>query len=577
MEYSSPLAALRPQPCPVWANGKDLPMARPAYSGYQAFAPSSFNFKDMSMQPPRPARQDYFTLKPTRGSSPTASLTADLDANFHIDKSPQAPTPRRSLFTTNLFRARDEAGPLSTPPIEIEGARTPPILSSSPGIPDMMDVSPLPHKAPYFVAQVTLPSPSPEETPEETLVSPDLLSPTEIFPAATVPLTQYSTFLALPERTRRQVTRPSLTRTKGYSTNHIPLQPASAEHSLPPFRFGNVTTNALSCTSTPTLAESFTESPVEALTTPPVLPMVPPPRRPSLSSVGRTNGSPGTGHVRKPSGGRPAFVRPQRKIMRRSLSMFQHPDDVMKEEQDSFEPQPNLTSAMDIDQQEPELQLPHHLNSDEPDGLPRISQLTMVDVLEKKYDSHYDLIKVIDCRFEYEYNGGHIDGAVNFNDKQLLTHELFNAPTTDRTLLIFHCEYSVHRAPLTAKFVRSHDRNVNAACYPKLTYPEMYVLDGGYSKFFANHRAKCFPQNYVEMNDQRHEQDCERGMAKVKGRQKLFRAQTFAFGQNAHDGMDASPTASGRSMGARSHSSFAVRADISEGVSQSFSRRMASY
>lgn len=39
-------------------------------------------------QPPKPAQRDYFNLKPARasGSSPTSSLTADLDANFHIDK-----------------------------------------------------------------------------------------------------------------------------------------------------------------------------------------------------------------------------------------------------------------------------------------------------------------------------------------------------------------------------------------------------------------------------------------------------------------------------------------------------------
>lgn len=85
-------------------------------------------------------------------------------------------------------------GPLATPPIEIEGARTPPIPSSSPGIPDMMDVSPLPHKAPYFVAQVTLPSPSPEVTPDAVeMISPDLLSPHEIAPPS------HQTLLALPE------------------------------------------------------------------------------------------------------------------------------------------------------------------------------------------------------------------------------------------------------------------------------------------------------------------------------------------------------------------------------------------
>ncbi|KAK4545152.1 hypothetical protein LTR36_003703 [Oleoguttula mirabilis] len=582
MEYSSPLAAMRPQPCPAWGNRRDLPVSRSVYHGYQTYGASSFDFKELSMHQKPAKRLDYFTLRPARGSSPTSSLTADLDANFHIDKSPQAPTPRRSLFTTDLFRPRGDAGHRLTPPTVAEGATTPPIPSSSPGI-DMMDISPLPHKAPYFMAQVTLPSPTPEETPEEEdfRISPDLLSAQGAITPPPAPPVQPPTFLFLPER-RRPVTRPSLSRTKGHATNYIPLRLNSAENPLPLFRFGNGVANGLSCASTPSLLESFTESPVDAPSPSVSAPMLPPPRRPSLSSVNRTTGSPSTGHVRKPSVGRPAFVRPQRKIMRRSLSMFQHPDDLMREEQDTFEAPSGLSSVMDLDQ-EHQPKLPYFTSTDEPDGLPRISKETMIDVLEHKYSAHYHHIRVIDCRFEYEYNGGHIQNAVNFNDKQQLTNELFDNADSSTTLLILHCEYSVHRAPLTAKFIRGHDRNVNAASYPRLSYPEMYILDGGYSKFFESHQHKCFPQNYVEMSDHRHEQACELGMAKVKGqakaRQKLHRAQTFAFGQNGHDDMEDSPTAQGRGggIGPRSQSTFSVGLDISEGIGQSFARRMASY
>ena len=258
--------------------------------------------------------------------------------------------------------------------------------------------------------------------------------------------------------------------------------------------------------------------------------------------------------------------------------MFQHPDDVMKEEQDTFEPQPSLASVMDVDQEHLP-RLPHFVPDDEPDSLPRISQDTMVDVLNSKHNGGYERILVVDCRFEYEYNGGHIENAVNFNDKQQLATELFTSNPPASTLLIFHCEYSVHRAPLTAKYIRNHDRNVNAAQYPNLTYPEMYILDGGYSKFFAQHRSKCYPQNYVEMNDRRHEQACERGMAglKVKQRQKLFRHQTFAFGQGAHDELEESPTAHGRTIAPRSHSTFDIGNNLAAGIGQSFARRMASH
>src|ERR1700761_4858892 len=85
MEYSAPLAAMRPQPCPAWGNRRDLPIPRSMYGGSRTYGPTSFDFTSMSMQS-KPAKNDYFTLKPPRGSSPTSSLTADLDANFHIDK-----------------------------------------------------------------------------------------------------------------------------------------------------------------------------------------------------------------------------------------------------------------------------------------------------------------------------------------------------------------------------------------------------------------------------------------------------------------------------------------------------------
>jgi M-phase inducer tyrosine phosphatase len=51
---------------------------------------SSFNFKDLSMMGKTKTKtkmdSDYFTSRPMRGSSPTASLAADLSQNFHIDQ-----------------------------------------------------------------------------------------------------------------------------------------------------------------------------------------------------------------------------------------------------------------------------------------------------------------------------------------------------------------------------------------------------------------------------------------------------------------------------------------------------------
>jgi M-phase inducer tyrosine phosphatase len=69
----------------------------------------------------------------------------------------------------------------------------------------------------------------------------------------------------------------------------------------------------------------------------------------------------------------------------------------------------------------------------------------------------------------------------------------------------------------------------------------MYILDGGYSAFFAEHRSLCYPQNYVEMASKEYEHACERGLGRVRQRSKFGRAKTFAFGQQSPQ-MEDSPT-----------------------------------
>lgn len=203
-----------------------------------------------------------------------------------------------------------------------------------------------------------------------------------------------------------------------------------------------------------------------------------------------------------------------------------------------------LHTVMDVDELH-QPALPHFFQEGNPDSIPRITKETLLEILDGKFDTNFDQRMIIDCRFEYEFEGGHINGAVNYNDKELLTGQLFEASLPGKTLLIFHCEYSAHRAPIMARHVRKQDRTTNAEQYPKLTYPEVYILDGGYSAFFSQHRERCFPQNYVEMDDKEHAYTCEREMGKLRqNRTKLSRAQTFAFGQHC---MDDSPTAPNRS------------------------------
>ncbi len=371
-----------------------------------------------------------------------------------------------------------------------------------------------------------------------------------------------------------------MNRAKGYTMGGMSNR-FQAENQLPPFRFGG-DSQASSSSSSLSLSECFQDSPpqerrpqsanspcpgMSAIRAKPDFRSVT-----SMSSV--RNGSPIASHTRRTSN---PFMRP-RKQFRRSLSMFESPGDVMKPKKEEVAPPTTLQAVMDIEEPHEPL-LSHFFPEGQNDSIPRITRETMLEVLDGKYSEHYAQKMVVDCRFEYEYEGGHIDGAVNYNDKELLAKHLFHTPMEGRTLLIFHCEYSAHRAPIMARHIRAEDRMVNAEFYPKLTYPEVYILDGGYSGFFNEHRDRCYPQAYVEMNAAEHVNTCEREMGRLRqNRRGLGRAQTFAFGQHDRSVQD-SPTAPGRSN-SRDRDTMAMLGAspiLGLGHDRSHARRMVSF
>lgn len=79
MEDSSPLAAMhRPVPVPSWG-GNDLFRSH-AHSHLSGGA-GSLSLRERLHKP----NPDYFNVKDVRGSSPAASLAADLSQNFRLD------------------------------------------------------------------------------------------------------------------------------------------------------------------------------------------------------------------------------------------------------------------------------------------------------------------------------------------------------------------------------------------------------------------------------------------------------------------------------------------------------------
>eukprot|EP01089_Gocevia_fonbrunei_P004716 TRINITY_DN14761_c0_g1_i1.p1 TRINITY_DN14761_c0_g1~~TRINITY_DN14761_c0_g1_i1.p1 ORF type:complete len:376 (+),score=51.66 TRINITY_DN14761_c0_g1_i1:149-1276(+) len=134
-----------------------------------------------------------------------------------------------------------------------------------------------------------------------------------------------------------------------------------------------------------------------------------------------------------------------------------------------------------------------------------ITVKVLTELMDGEFSNQLDRVVVIDCRYPYEYEGGHVKGAVNlFTESMVKSYLMDNAQYLDRVAFVFHCEFSSKRAPGLYHFLRRWDRAVNIAGWPhQLYYPEMYLLEGGYKKVWSENRALCEPDAYVTMFDDR--------------------------------------------------------------------------
>ncbi|XP_053548937.1 M-phase inducer phosphatase 1-B-like [Bombina bombina] len=135
------------------------------------------------------------------------------------------------------------------------------------------------------------------------------------------------------------------------------------------------------------------------------------------------------------------------------------------------------------------------------EDLKYITCSTLAHLLAGEHNNITQEYQVVDCRYPYEYAGGHIKGACNAFREEQLTEIFLKNPRDqhNKTVLIFHCEFSSKRAPKLCRRLRNMDRNVNA--YPHLYYPELYILNGGYKEFYEQFKSLCEPQGYVSMID----------------------------------------------------------------------------
>lgn len=117
-------------------------------------------------------------------------------------------------------------------------------------------------------------------------------------------------------------------------------------------------------------------------------------------------------------------------------------------------------------------------------------------------------LALIDCRFPYEHGGGRIRGAINAylpGDVQKFMQA--RAYAGIHGVYVFYCEFSSERAPKMWRHVRNLDRRDHVADYPALSFPQVYVLRGGFDAFFDEY-GECCEGNKVSMSDPQYTNSC---------------------------------------------------------------------
>lgn len=186
------------------------------------------------------------------------------------------------------------------------------------------------------------------------------------------------------------------------------------------------------------------------------------------------------------------------------IQKFHSSEDVIKSALEKCESDPDLIADFSRCYSLPLTVSRHH-------DLKAIAAPTLKNLLDGKFSGKVPSFTIIDCRYPYEFQGGHIPGAIN-----LYTHEQcsamleelsFNEKLDKPNILIFHCEFSAERGPNLYRFMRQEDRKKNMRMYPSLHFPEMYILEGGYKRFYEEYSNMCSPPNYIQMLDPGHTND----------------------------------------------------------------------
>lgn len=85
----------------------------------------------------------------------------------------------------------------------------------------------------------------------------------------------------------------------------------------------------------------------------------------------------------------------------------------------------------------------------------------------------------------------------------------------------------------SAKHLRAKDRSANHHVYPRIHYPEVYILEGGYCNYFKTSRERCEPSAYVTMDDPEHAASRREDLDQFR-KAKFGRHRSYTFGDGGN-------------------------------------------
>lgn len=134
------------------------------------------------------------------------------------------------------------------------------------------------------------------------------------------------------------------------------------------------------------------------------------------------------------------------------------------------------------------------------DPFKKIAAHELASLLSDPSSHPYDIILILDARYRYEYRGGRIKGAKNVISLQQMI-SIYERYLHQNVCIVFHCEFSSERGPNLMRKFRDYDRKVNQKSYPEINYPFIYLLEGGYARFYQEFPELC-EGGYIPMSNQ---------------------------------------------------------------------------